>query len=362
MLKYFHHRRLVKYLRQLLRDARHVRNLKEDIAAPRVLAGLAEAQRKAKQSLQAGDWPAMEAAGHGLETAIGQICPPRPFAALRENLEIILVAVAVAMAFRTYFIQPFKIPTASMSPTLYGIHYTPQDRPGFTDRLPLNLVKWLIRGEWYVEIRAKTSGSLRIEPAPDGRVMLINGYGQLVPKNMADHVSPGDDVVKGQLLASGIRVTGDHIFVDKVRWNFTAPRRGEIMVFKTSGIRHPQIKPNEHYVKRMVGMPGETLQIKPPYLLINGQKAEDAPSITRIESQVSGYSGYQLGGRDFAMGDYLARVTNNVVLNKDQYFACGDNQFNSLDSRYWGPVQRKNLVGPAFFVYWPISHHWGLAE
>lgn len=359
MLKYFQRRRLLKRLRILIREARHVRNLKEDIAEPRRLRNLLEACGKAERIAKARDWAAMDASAHELEHAIRPLCPSRPHAAIRENIEIILVAVAVAMAFRTYFIQPFKIPTASMSPTLSGIHYAPQERRSITDRLPLNLFKWLIWGEWYSEVRAKTTGQVRIVPAQDDRIMVINGCYHPVNKAMTDHVTAGDEVIKGQLLASGIKITGDHIFVDKVSWNFRQPRRGEIMVFKTSGIIHRDIKTNEHYVKRMVGLPGETLSFKPPDVLINGKKAADSKYITRIENKRDGYSGYQLGGRDYSTADYLKRMTNHIVLGKEQYFACGDNQFNSLDSRYWGTVPRKNLVGPAVFVYWPFSRHWG---
>lgn len=362
MMTYFQHRRLIKYLRQLLREAQHARNLKEDVAEPKLLRRLDESRLAVRRVMESLEWPAMASAGQELENAIRQICPPRPHTALRENIEIILVAVAVAMAFRTYFIQPFKIPTGSMSPTLYGIHYTAKERPDIFDRLPFNLVKWLVWGEWYVEVRAKTSGNVRIEQVQDGRVMLINGVYHLVNRGMADHVAQGDYVVKGQLLASAIRITGDHIFVDKVSWNFRQPGRGEIMVFKTTGIHHPQIKPNEHYVKRMVGLPDETLQFQPPRLLVNGQHPAFCRSMARIESQEDGYDGYQLGGRDYQMRDYLAGVSNQVVLGQDQFFACGDNQFNSLDSRYWGPVERKNLVGPAKMIYWPISRRWGLAE
>jgi signal peptidase I len=353
---------MIKYLRQLLREAQRVLNLREDISEARVLRNLDEARRKVSRILKARDWPAMEDAGRELEDIIRRMCPPRSYSGIRENFEIILVAVAVAMAFRTYFIQPFKIPTSSMAPTLNGIHFVAKDRPGITDRLPSNLVKWLVWGEWYVEVRAKTSGQVRIESTPEGRIMLINGIYHPVNKEMADHVATGDDVVFGQLLASGIRVTGDHIFVDKVSWNFRMPARGEIMVFKTAGINHLQIKTNEHYVKRMVGLPCEFLSIKPPNILINGQKATDSRWVNRVENHRDGYDGYQLGGRDYRVADYLARFTNNIVLGKDQYFACGDNQYNSLDSRYWGPVERKNLVGPAVFIYWPVSRHWGLTE
>lgn len=361
MLKYLQRRRLLKRLRILIRESRHIRNMREDIAEPRLLRGLLDATGKAEQALRARDWAAMDAAGNELEQAARAMCPARPCAALRENIEIILVAVAVAMAFRTYFIQPFKIPTASMSPTLYGIHYAPQERRGVGDRLPFNLAKWLFFGEWYVEARAQCSGRLRLEQSPDHRSMVINGLRHPVDRGMADHVADGDEVVKGQLLASGIRVAGDHIFVDKVSWNFRRPRRGEIMVFKTTGIAHPQIKTNEHYVKRMVGLPLETLTFQPPHLLVDGGPADDSRMIERIQSRADGYVGYQLGGRDASAADLLRR-TNAVVLGRGQYFACGDNQFNSLDSRYWGPVPAANLVGPAVFVYWPLSRHWGLAE
>jgi signal peptidase I len=85
-------------------------------------------------------------------------------------------------------------------------------------------------------------------------------------------------------------------------------------------------------------------------------------SIARIEACQTGYYGYQKYDVTGKMGDYLASQNNRVQLANDQFFACGDNQRNSLDSRYWGPVKRANLVGPAFFVYWPLSRRWGMAD
>lgn len=362
IIQYFKHRRLLNNLRQIIREAQHVRNLREDIADSQLLRRLETAQQQALDRVASRDWPVMEAVGRELADISHQIYPPHHHSALRENIEILLVAVAVAMAFRTYFIQPFKIPTASMAPTLSGIHFTAKAWPDISDRYPLNLIKWLVWGEWYVEVRAKTTGRVSIEPARDGRYFVINGICHPVKQAMSDHVTTGDMVVKGQLLASGMRTTGDHIFVDKVSWNFRKPGRGKIMVFKTTGINHPQIKTNEHYVKRMVGLPREILQIQPPYLVIDGEKTVEPYSIARVESQQDGYDGYQLGGNDYRVAEYLAQHSNNVMLGKDQYFACGDNQFNSLDSRYWGPVPKKNLVGPAFFVYWPFSRHWGFIQ
>ena len=355
-MNFWEHRQARKALLHLIKEARHVRNLREDVAEAAALARLDAGIQRVRDVLKAGAWPQVEPAAAELGARIEALTPKRPWAWLRENLEILVVALAVAMAFRTYFIQPFKIPTSSMYPTLCGIHYGSQDRPDWFDRTPLRLAKWLVFGSWYVEIRSQTSGTVQIVETNAERLFVVNGMPHRVFEHMTDHVSNGDMVFRGQLLASGVRLAGDHIFVNKVGWNFRKPQRGEIMVFKTNGIEHPQIKQNEHYVKRMVGLPGEILGIESPYLYINGEKMMRPSSIARIEAGTSGYYGYQ------KTGTYLTNRNNRVQLANDQFFACGDNQRNSLDSRYWGPVKRANLVGPAFFVYWPLSRRWGMAD
>lgn len=405
-MNYWYHRRIIKALRQLLKQASHIRNTMEDIADPDGLRLLEESVRHVNKVMATNDWESMESAGNDLDSSIRRLIPKKSYSVLREHIEIIVVAVAVAMAFRTYFIQPFKIPTSSMAPTLYGIHYEPKAKSGLFDCFPLKLVKLAVLGEWYVDVRAQSSGIVQFT---EGRFMVVNGiyhrvfsrrndrvnYGGFVKqgdvlakenhyittaktsgrvdrfdsgsfmvindvyhrvfKRMSYHVSNGDNVFKGQLLASGLRVVGDHILVNKAGWNFRNPRRGEIMVFKTNDIDHPQIKPKEHYVKRMVGLPYETLKIDQPYLLINGQRVTGVFGIDQVQNCLPGYSGYQV------RSDTTGLDTNHSIeLERDEYFACGDNQSSSLDSRYWGAVPKKNLVGPAFFVYWPFSHHWGL--
>ncbi|MDD5677183.1 MAG: signal peptidase I [Kiritimatiellae bacterium] len=361
-MNFFERRRTKKALLHLIKEARHVRNLREDVAEATTLERLDDGVQRVRDVLKAGNWPQAEPAARELSTRIEALIPKRSWAWLRENLEILVVALAVAMAFRTYFVQPFKIPTSSMSPTLYGIHYEPRANSGVMDYMPLKTAKWLLTGEWYVEVHATTSGKAYWASIGDTRGVIIgeqyhkiydsaNPYGSL-----AECVTNGEYVIIGQKLASGMHMAGDHIFVNKVGWNFHKPRRGEIMVFKTTGIEHPQIKQNEHYVKRMVGLPGEILSIETPNLYINGTIMAHPSSIARIEARESGYDGYQ------KTGTYLASHNNRVPLAGDQFFACGDNQRNSLDSRYWGPVKRVNLVGPAFFVYWPFSRRWGLAD
>jgi len=150
---------------------------------------------------------------------------------------------------------------------------------------------------------------------------------------------------------SGVTHRGDHLFVNKVIWNFRRPRRDEIMVFTTDAIA--TLEPGTHYIKRMCGLPGERLAIHPPHLFINGEPVTGLRGISRVTSADKGYDGYKLAG-------LLTAENLEWPLRHDEYFAMGDNTGNSRDSRYWGPVPAKNLVGPAVFVYWPFSKRWGL--
>lgn len=355
-MNYFRRRRARQHLKLLLKQARHVRNMREDVADPGRLRLLGELEINARRAIGASDHENMRAAAGPLERNISSLIPGRPYPGLRDNIETLLVAVAVAMAFRTYFLQPFRIPTSSMHPTLHGITYEPQSAPGLFDRFPLQIARWIVRGQWYVEIAARTSGVARFVETPKGETaIVIGGLSHRVPANAGLRVGQGDRVMTGQVLASGVRTAGDHILVNKVAWNFRRPQRGEIMVFTTDGIRHPQIKEKEHYVKRLVGLPGETVDISDPYLLVNGMKLRSPRSIKRIQDREEDYSGFikpQPQQIDVVEA-YPAR------LGPADYHALGDNQASSLDSRYWGPVPEENLVGPAVFVYWPFSRRWG---
>lgn len=353
MLNFLKNRRLREQLRRMLKEARHVRNLREDISSDEDLQRLDQAILNTRNVLTSRNWANARTVAEALHRATLALCPPKRWPGWRENIEVLVVALAVAMAFRTYFIQPFKIPTSSMSPTLHGIHYVPREQPTILDRMPIKVVKWLIFGEWFVEARSQASGTVQVLNTTEGRIIVVQGIAHKIAPNMALRVSEGDRIVRGQLLASGIRIAGDHIFVNKLIWHFRRPQRGEIMVFKTTGIQHPQIKTNEHYVKRMVGLPGETIVFKTPQIYINGSQVLAPKSMLRIQECQPGYNGYQ------QMGAYIEAQNNHIVLGDDEYFACGDNQLNSLDSRYWGAVKYANLVGPAFWIYWPISKHWG---
>lgn len=322
---------------------------------------LGEGERRLREAAESGDASRMQAAGEQLCRTMGALMPARAFSSFRENWEILVVAVGVAMAFRTYFLQPFKIPTGSMEPTLYGIHSTDDGERRLLDHFPLNLAQWIVNGQMFHEIRARESGHLSPpqsagEQNPASVYYFVGSRRYKLPRDARPRFMPGDYVAQGAVIWSGVVTAGDHVFVNRMAWNFRLPRRGEIMVFSTDGIRG--LQQGTHYIKRMAGTPGETIQIHPPNLIVNGIAVTNPPALKRIVDCTPGYAGYQLPYG----AEVLGRPSDSITLGSDQYFALGDNTRNSRDGRYWGPVPRTNLVGPAGVIYWPISRRWGLLD
>ena len=118
----------------------------------------------------------------------------------------------------------------------------------------------------------------------------------------------------------------DRLFVNKFIYRFKTPERGDIVVFKS-------ITDDKDYVKRCVGLPGETIEIKKGNVYING-KLFFIPGVKII--------------RDY---DYRDPVT----VPENSYYVLGDNRSKSADSRYWGFVPEKNLLGKATFTFWPLN-------
>jgi signal peptidase I len=109
------------------------------------------------------------------------------------------------------------------------------------------------------------------------------------------------------------------------------PKRGDVVVFI-----YPEDK-RKDFIKRLVGLPGDVVEIKGGSIYINNQPAPEA-----IFNQIYYYNGGQLG---------LAGEKLVVPLNS--YFVLGDNSASSKDSRYWGFVPKNNLLGQAMIIYWP---------
>ena len=139
---------------------------------------------------------------------------------------------------------------------------------------------------------------------------------------------------------------GDRIFVNKfiygARIPFTdirlpavrQPERGDIMVFVS-----PEA-PKRDFVKRLIARGGEKLEIRNGNIYIDGKQ---------IEVPLSVRSNYY-----YNRGDY-GKEGDVITVPKDSFFVLGDNSANSRDSRYWGFVPKKNLIGRAICIYWPIN-------
>ncbi|MBR2144532.1 MAG: signal peptidase I, partial [Akkermansia sp.] len=135
-----------------------------------------------------------------------------------------------------------------------------------------------------------------------------------------------------------------------------------------SAVRMTDQQAGTHYIKRLCGLPGDTLQVKEPYLLVNGVPAAES-TIARVAAGKAPFNpeGYQqLNHRTQPLaymtdlGPVHLQNTSNPAMR--EYAALGDNTTNSLDSRYWGPVRQFNIIGPACFTLWPFTNHWGGIE
>ena len=373
-MNFFAKRRLKKTVHLARHLVRHARHLREDIAPAADVAAARAAEAALGAAWRARAWDRLEPACEAAAAAAEKLLPPRPHPKWRENVEVLVVAISMAMACRTYFIQPFKIPTGSMQPTLNGITARPQ--PGgreWYDRPPLNLVNLVLFGERYVEVRAKAAGRLEFVGMQDdqyayriGSEIHLVRQARLPDSNAMDparsmvmHVRPGETVQKGQLIAAGRVRQGDHIFVNKVRYHFSRPKRGQVVVFDTNYIPGKEflgIRPDTFYIKRLVGLPNESISIRDRHLVVDGKPVEEPFPFRRLVTDPA-YHGY-VTRADSRLDSPAAEIR----LGAAQFLPFGDNTTSSLDGRYFGPVTEKALVGPSFFVYWPFGPHWGLSH
>src|SRR4051794_34159275 len=173
---------LSKTVRQATAMRSHVEkilNHQRDILSPPAIEAVRSAMGGIAQAVaEKAEAPVLEKQMENLEKVAGKWLKPYPNAAWRENVEVLLVALAVALGIRTFFLQPFKIPTGSMQPTLFGVNSENLiNAPDFKIPTGLERVKQWFEGSSYLEVIAKADGELK---PTDPMVRFNNGQVQVV--------------------------------------------------------------------------------------------------------------------------------------------------------------------------------------
>jgi signal peptidase I len=376
----------------LCKQARKILNHQRDLLSPHALENITKAIEEAEQGIQQALPPALLADKmDALKAAADKWFKPYRSPGIRENVEVFLVVVAVAMAFRTFIFQPFKIPTGSMQPTLYGVtvedyaHPAIKPLPGLATRI----YRGAVSGIFYHDAVAEADGELLHVSPPikflglfSRSELTVRYAGRSQPETVKLWFTPADGLAgklnfevhrffrKGEPIVRFEETSGDHLFVDRVTYNFRKPGRGDIIVFATKGtdIREQ----DQFYIKRLVALPNETVSIgDDSHLVIDGRRLDASePGFENVYTIGSGFGPWRyqghLNGRQMRGVEWFPNAEKKQTLASDQFFAMGDNTAHSSDSRMWGPVPVKNVIGKSFFIYWPIinrdGHRWGWAH
>lgn len=136
-------------------------------------------------------------------------------------------------------------------------------------------------------------------------------------------------IVNGQSMEPTFE-NGEYLIVDELTYRFREPERGEVIIF-----RYPK-KPSKYFIKRIIGLPEETLEIDTGIISITDSSGET----TVLDES---YIDYEISGN------------HQIVLGMNEYFVMGDNRNVSSDSRAWGPVTDDLIIGRAVFRFLPIT-------
>lgn len=354
-----------------------------------------------------------------------------PVTILGDWVEMLVMAAIVAGGIRSFFLQPFKIPTNSMWPTYNGmtsvVRAPADDVPTLKERIIGKITDW---SSTYV-IQAEDSGTVKIPleflgydgttkryrlrhrtASAEYQEIYIGNHAQAisVPQdfnldgvllrtfyphyaelplrrqdnerwekvieqaqldNLIEETANGP-MLKTPMMVQGGDVilnfdilTGDMLFVDRVSYNFVNPSRGDTFVFRTNhipGLAVQGIPSQNYYVKRLAGTPGDRLRVDSDgKLFVNGSEVTSPePMVLNSQRAISrNYYGYLADIGNFG---YSIPLTQEYQVSAGHFYALGDNSANSYDSRGWGEVPEKDVVGRPLVVLHPFGPRWGWAK
>lgn len=334
-----------------------------------------------------------------LHAAADVALPAGALAAHREAIEFLVVAFIIFLAARVFFVQPVTVPTGSMYPTLSGVQVinlkgdAREPVPGWPGRL------WdrVMHGTRYVHVVAEEEGEFDPEGIEEverlwwgmrrqrfsiGEVVytiwnpprMLPARGSLPPQYLLfahAGLEPGTRYRRGETVLALKVVSGDHLLVDRLTYNFRRPRRGEIVVFSASGVA--DLPAGYLYLKRLVGLGGERLRIgNDQHLMVDGHRLDrTTPGFEsvygrRFELRPTGVTGHL--NREVLRVLRLPGSTAKLFpdghtdfeVPAKHYVVMGDNSASSADSRSWGSLPRENVFGRAWMVWWPFNWAWGV--
>jgi signal peptidase I len=320
-----------------------------------------------------------------LESLMEETFPGRHHAPLRPAWEMFFVAVIIALSARSFFVQPFSVPTGSMEPTLQGIRAVDlRDDPDFSKPTGLNQL-WhrFVRGTRTFQLTARSEGVLEevrpplwAHPFAQFRFRIGSSWYR-VPASILPHLEragiesdhlyrPGDPILQFQF------THGDFMLADRFSYNFRRPRRGEIVVFETDGLEAVQAE--HYYVKRLVALGGDRVRIgNDRHLIVNDQRLDaSTPGFESVYQSPNPEAPYAYLGhlnawvaaqiglrRPLELAPLFPHENASYEAQPGHFLVMGDNTLFSLDSRAWGELPQTKIIGRAWMIYWPLSSRTG---
>ncbi len=348
-----------------------------------------------------------------------------PWGFWTDNVDVVLVAGILALSLRSFFFTSMQIPTNSMYPTYHGmqphVYSAHEESPNLFGKIKnfvlLGASNYVFKspenGEVFVELNDIEGGGrynglfadevrpskwLGVLPSREkvlrfyqnnkayeftfpadfsietvmqkaypfgvrdndfsSYYMAMKNSGRILRRSGKVFLNLGSFQMNQNVLNFDI-LCGDTLLVDKFTYNFRSPKVGESFVFRTGKIEGMRRYNNgelddKYYIKRLVGLGGDTLKIDGTTLIRNGEPIKGSAAFNMNAQQEGDYCGYKAFG---------ALESGKLIKVSDKhYYAMGDNSENSLDSRFWGDVPEREVVGKPLLVFYPFSERWGSAK